>query len=85
MAITKQLVIDKIEILEDGVIQVRRVLRVLDDDGTVIGERYQREAFVPTTPLPTVTSARVRAHAQLEWTPQVIAAYEAKLAASRTP
>ena len=39
---TKTTVIDKIEILEDGVIQVREAKRVFDDDGTFIGERLSR-------------------------------------------
>lgn len=75
--LTKETVIDKIEILEDGTIQIRRALRVFDDDGSLIGQQYHREVLIPTTPLASVPAGRLRQHAQVEWTPAVIAAYQA--------
>lgn len=77
MAISKATVIDRIEILEDGVIQVRQALRAFDDDGTQIGQRFHRFLYVPTTALAEIPFVKVRAIANLVWTPQVIADYRA--------
>lgn len=79
MALTKTTVIDKIEVLEDGVIQVRRALRVLDDVDGLLGERYHREVWPPTTD-PTTLPTKIRAIAQVVWTPAVIQAYRDKQA-----
>lgn len=76
MALSKQTVISKIEVLEDETIQMQRALRVFDDDGTLIGERFHRMVFPPTTD-PATLPVRVRRIAQLIWTPEVIAAYQA--------
>lgn len=43
----KQSVIDQIEILRDGNIQVRMALEILDDDGTVLSKAYHRTAMPP--------------------------------------
>lgn len=79
MALTKETVIGGIQILENGVIQVRRVLRVRDDDGTIIGEHYHHVVFPPSLDLTTVPNPRVRAHAEIKWTVEVVEAYEASL------
>ncbi len=84
MALAKTLVMDKIEILEDGVIQARVATRVFDD-GVQIGERFHRSTYPPTTALTDVPTARLRAHANLEWTAEVIAAYRAKMAVPVVP
>ena len=47
MALTKEVVIDKIEALELGQIQVRTVTRVLED-GVQIGQSYHRHSLVPS-------------------------------------
>lgn len=77
---TKVTVLDKIEILDSGVIQVRVALRAIDDDGTLIGQRYHRAAYPPTTRITDIPHPRVRAHASVAWTPEVIAAYQASTA-----
>lgn len=81
MAITKQTE-TQIEIISDGTIQLRRTVVAVDDDGSELGRRHHRVTFPPTTPLADLPSARIRAHAQIEWTPEVIAAYKAKIAAA---
>lgn len=77
MALTKQLVIDRIEILEDSTIQVRQRLTAYDDDGSKIGERYSRYVLAPGQDV-TAQPAKIRQIAQVLWTPQVIADYQAK-------
>lgn len=46
MALTKEIVIDKIEVLESGAIQVRQVTRVLED-GTLLSQSYHRHVLQP--------------------------------------
>lgn len=77
MAYTELSVIDKIEILEDGQIQVRRADRVLKD-GVEISKTYHRHCLVPGNDL-TNEDARVIAIAQATWTPEVIKTYKDSL------
>ena len=44
MALTKEIVIDKIEVLESNAIQVRKVTRVLED-GEVLSSSYHRHVL----------------------------------------
>jgi hypothetical protein len=74
MAITKQQVVARIEVLEDGVLQVQRAVRVHDDDGSLLGERFHRETWPPTTD-PATLPPRVRAIANVVWTQAVIDAW----------
>ena len=78
--LTEQSVIDKIEVLEDGVIQVRRADRVLRD-GVVIAHTYHRHLLLPSDSLGD-QDARVAAVAKAIWTRDVIAAFEAKAVAN---
>ncbi len=45
MALTKEVVTDKIEILEDGTIQTREVTRILED-GVVISSQYTNRKII---------------------------------------
>ena len=73
---TKTTVIDKIEILEDGVIQVREAKRVFDDDGTFIGERLSRWTLKPGQDV-SAEKALVRKICADVWTPATVADYQA--------
>ena len=46
MALTKETVVDKIEVLESNTIQVRSAVRVLEDD-VVLSAAYQRHVLQP--------------------------------------
>jgi hypothetical protein len=81
MALSKQSVIDRIEVLEDGELQVRRAVRVFDD-ADLVAERYSRVVYVPGTDVTTLPP-RVQVIANAVWTPAVIQAYREKLAAQR--
>jgi hypothetical protein len=70
MALTKEQILDRLEILEDGTIQVRWATRVIDDDGTILGERYQRHVLSPGDDVSGVANAI--------WDAQTIADYRAK-------
>lgn len=75
MALSEQSIIDKIEILEDGRLQVRRADRVLRD-GVVIAETYHREVLEPGADV-SAKDARVKQAAQAFWTDDVKAAFAA--------
>lgn len=76
MALTEDTIVDKIEILPNGAIQIRKARRIFDD-GKLIAETYHRSATVPTDDVKGITDARVKAVANLLWTPDVISAYRA--------
>jgi hypothetical protein len=78
MALTKETVTDKIEVLEEGHIQIRTTTRVLED-GAVLSSSFHRHVLHPNQDL-TDEDPKVVAIANATWTPEVIAAYEAKVA-----
>jgi hypothetical protein len=65
MALTKEVVIDKIEVLESGVIQVRQATRVLED-GEVLSSSYHRHVLNPGDDL-TNEGPKVVAVATAAW------------------
>ena len=80
MALEEKSVVDKIEVLLAGQIQVRTRNQVLRD-GTEIAATYHRHVLSPGDDL-TNEDPRVTAIAEATWTEEVIAAYQASLAAS---
>jgi len=78
MAITKVVVCDVIQIDEFARINYRVTTRVIDEDGSVIGERHHRTAIIPGSP-PQDHPQMVQAIIDLLHTPEVIATYQAHL------
>ncbi len=78
MALEKVEVTDKIEVLENGTIQVRCATRVLED-GVILSSSFHRHVLHPNQDL-TDQDPKVVAIANATWTPEVIAAYEAMVA-----
>lgn len=76
MALTEQIVIDKIEVMENGTLQVREATRIIKD-GEQIAQTYHRWSFAPGSDI-SVQHDNVQAIAAAAWTPEVIAAYEAE-------
>jgi len=81
MALEKVIVVDKIEVLEMGQIQVRTATRVMED-GAVLSSSFHRHVLAPGDDL-TDQDLRVVAIADATWTPEVIAAYEAMIEAQQ--
>jgi hypothetical protein len=77
MALTETKVIDKIEVVENGTLQVREATRILKD-GEQIAQTFHRWSFAPGSDVSSMP-ANVQAIAQAAWTPEVIAAYQAQL------
>ena len=65
MSLTKEVVIDKIEVLESGSIQVRQATRVLED-GEVLSTSYHRHVLVPGADL-SAEDPKVAAIATAAW------------------
>ena len=81
MALTETKVIDKIEVVENGTVQVREVTRIMKD-GAEIAHTYHRSSFAPEADL-TGQPANVVAICNAAWTPEVIAAYKAQQEANK--
>jgi hypothetical protein len=78
MALEEKSVVDKIEVLLNGSIQVRQRNQILKD-GTEIAATYHRHVLSPGDDL-TGQDLRVVAIAEATWTPEVIQAYQDMLA-----
>ena len=83
MALTKETVVDKIEVLELGNVQVRTATRV-KEDGTVLSSSFHRHVLVPSTKASgswadtdiSGEDAKVQAICNATWTDSVKTAYQ---------
>jgi len=75
MSLQETKVVDKIEVVESGHVQVREALRVLRD-GEVIAQNFHRFVVAPGEPT-TDMDPKVQAICAAVHTPEVIAAYQA--------
>ena len=83
MALTKETVVDKIEVLEMGQVQVRTATRV-KEDGAVLSSSFHRHVVEPSTKASgswadtdiSGEDARVQAVANATWTSAVKTAYQ---------
>ena len=73
--------IDRIEVLENGVIQVRQA-EIITKDGNEIARNFSRWVLSPGDDVSTQDS-KVKAIATAVWTPEVISAYQAQLAQNK--
>ena len=80
MSLSKEVVIDKIEVVENGIIQVRQVTRIMED-GKELSSSYHRWTLSPGQDV-SDQAANVQAIAAAAWTPAVVAAYTAAQAAA---
>jgi hypothetical protein len=80
MALTETKIIDKIEIVQHGIVQVREATHIMRDDEE-IAKTYRRWSFAPGSDVNGMP-ANVVAVCNLTWTPEVIAAYQAIQAAA---
>jgi hypothetical protein len=78
---TETKVIDQIMVTENGVIQIREATRIFKDD-VEIAKTYHRTGLMPGQDL-TGQPDNVVAICNIAWTPAVIAAYQAQVAAQQ--
>ena len=89
MALTKETVVDKIEVLEMGQVQVRTATRI-KEDGKELSSSFHRHIVVPSTKTEDTwgdtdisgEDARVQAVANATWTSAVKTAYQAMMDAN---
>ena len=78
---TETKVIDQITVTENGIVLYREATRILKD-GDEIAKTYHRSSLTPGQDLTGVPS-NVVAICNTAWTDEVIAAYQAQVAASQ--
>jgi len=71
--LTKETVVDKIEVLENGTLQIRTATKVLED-GKLLSQSFSRHVLTPGADTSN-EDAKVVAIANATWTADVIAAY----------
>jgi len=79
MAITKETAVDQITVTENGTVLYREATRIIED-GNEPSKTFHRTSLVPGQDL-TGVPVSVVAHCNLAWTAEVIAAYQAQVAA----
>ena len=92
MALTKETIVDKIEVLEMGEVQVRTATRVLED-GTQLSQSYHRHVVVPSVKTDgswgdtdiSGEDARVQAIANATWTAEVKTAWQELMDSNELP
>ena len=92
MALTKETIVDKIEVLEMGQVQVRTATRI-KEDGTQLSQSFHRHVLAPSvksgeTWADTDISgedASVQAQANAKWTAEVKTAYQDMMDAQELP
>jgi hypothetical protein len=79
--ISKEVVIDKIEVLESGTVQIRQVTKIIED-GAELSRSFHRWALSPGQNIAD-QDPRVQTICNAVWTPEVVSAYQNALAAIR--
>jgi len=82
MSLTKITNIDQITVIENGVVLYREATRIMED-GNELSKTFHRNSLVPGQDL-TGIPANVVAICNVAWTAEVIAAYQAQMAAQVT-
>jgi hypothetical protein len=82
MALEKVAIVDRIEVLENGSVQVRTKTAILED-GKQISGNFHRHVVAPGNDY-SAEDARVQAICAATHTADVVAAYEAAQAAAQT-
>ena len=80
MALTKEVAVDQITVTENGIVLYREATRIMED-GNQISQTYHRTSLAPEADL-TGVPANVVAICNVAWTPEVVAAYQAQVAAN---
>jgi hypothetical protein len=81
MALEKQTVVDLVETLENGTVQVRTATKIIDD-GVEVNRTFHRHIVVPGQDY-SQEDAKVQAICAAVQTPDVVATYEAAQEAAK--
>ena len=83
MALIKTINVDQITVTENGIVLYREATRIMED-GNQISQTFHRTSLTPAQDL-TGQPANVVAICNAAWTAEVIAAYQAQVAANAMP
>ena len=81
MTLDKQVLIDRIEVIENGTVQVRQAT-IITEDGNQISRTFHRWIIVPSQDY-SDQDDKVKAICQVTHTPEVIATYKAQIEANK--
>ena len=81
MSLEKEIKIDRIEVVENGTVQVRQAT-IITEDGNQISRTFHRWIIVPSQDY-SDQEDKVKAICQVTHTPEVIAVYQAQIEANR--
>ena len=81
MSITKSTTIDQITVTENGIVLYREATRIMED-GNELSKTFHRNSLTPGQDL-TGIPANIAAICNVAWTAEVIAAYQAQVAAQQ--
>jgi len=81
MALEKEIKVDRVEVIENGTVQVRQAT-IITEDGNQISRTYHRWCITPGEDYST-QEQQVQDICKVAHTPEVIAAYQAQLEANR--
>jgi hypothetical protein len=79
MSITKSTTVDQITVTGNGIVFYREATRIMED-GNELSKTFHRSSLTPGQDL-TGIPANVVAHCNVAWTAEVVAAYQAQVAA----
>ena len=81
MSLEKNTLIDRIEVVENGTVQVRQAT-IISENGNQISRTFHRWCIVPSQDY-SDQDVKVQEICKVAHTPEVIAAYQAQLEASK--
>lgn len=81
MKLSKEIIVDLIQIVENGIVQIRTSTKIIED-GKELSRTYHRDVVVPGEDYSNEDS-RVQAICAAVHTPEVIAAYQAMVEANK--
>jgi hypothetical protein len=79
MTLTKDTVVDQITVTENGIVLYREATRIMED-GVQLSQTYNRTSLTPGQDIADQPQ-KVQEICNVAWTPEVIAAYQAQVAA----
>jgi len=82
MALQQTTAVDLVQIDQNNIIMVRERTDIFDDatPTNILASNYHRTSYAPRSDV-SAADAKVKATATALWTPEIIAAYEAMIAA----
>ena len=81
MSLTKETVVDQITVTENGIVLYREATRIMEN-GKQLSQSFHRSSLTPAQDLTGVPS-NVVAICNTAWTDEVVAAYQAQVAAQQ--